>query len=246
MLAEALRVVRGSALTRKLVAALAAGYISLCRRTCRWEILGSETRDLLRSGRGRFVLAIWHGRLLMVPTEMSGDTRVRAIVSRNNDGELITKVVGRFGIRTIRGSTRDRRKPDLDKGGREAFRAGLQALREEEDVIVALTPDGPRGPLMRCQHGVATLSVMSGASVVPWTFSVRHGRFLGSWDRFLLVRPFSRGVVAYGTPLSPPAERTAEAIETYRLEIEAAITALTRAADARVGRATPEPGPWPK
>ncbi|WP_239031919.1 lysophospholipid acyltransferase family protein [Paroceanicella profunda] len=222
------------------------GYISLCRRTGRWEIIGEDTRELLSSGRGRFVLALWHGRLMMLPTEMRDNVIVRAIISRNTDGEFISGLVDRYGIRTIRGSTRDRRKPGLDKGGRAAFLAGLHALKEEQDVILVLTPDGPRGPRMRCQNGVATLSVMSGVPVVPWSFSASRGRFLRSWDRFMLVLPFSRGVIAFGAPIPPPADRTAEAIEAHRLRIEAEITALTRAADAQVGRVTPVPGPAPK
>jgi hypothetical protein len=224
------------------VARLAAGYIRIVHRTGRWEILGAAARDAGRSGRGRIILAIWHGRLFMVPTEMHPGLDVRAMISRNRDGEIIARTVARFGIATIRGSTHDPLKPDRDRGGREAFQEGLGALRDCENVLVALTPDGPRGPRMRCHHGVATLSAVSGVAVLPWTFSARGAWQLGSWDRFLIPRPFTRGVIAVGDPILPPQDSAPASIEAHRLRIEAALNELTRRADARVGRVTPAPG----
>ncbi|HEU0222341.1 MAG TPA: lysophospholipid acyltransferase family protein, partial [Paracoccaceae bacterium] len=241
MAAALLRRIRGSGLAREIAARLIAAYLRLCRATGRWSVMGEVPRALARSGRGRHILAIWHGRLCMVPGEMHRGLDVRAIISRSRDGEIIARIVGLFGIGTIRGSSRDPGKPERERGGRDAFLAGLVALRERENIIVALTPDGPRGPRMRCQAGVASLSVISRTHVIPWTFSAGRARVLGSWDRFLVPLPFSRGIIAYGEPIPPPPDRTAEAIEAHRQRIETALTALTREADAAMGRETPEP-----
>lgn len=240
-----LRRLRGSAAARALLARAVAGYIRLCRATGRWEILGAEARQRARTGGGRFVLAVWHGRLLMVPTEMRRGADVRAIVSRNRDGELIAGILARFGIGTLRGSSADPDKPDRDRGGREALRAGLAALRGREDAVVAVTPDGPRGPAMRVKPGVAALSALAGVPVVPWSFSVRSGRFLASWDRFLVPFPFTRGVIAWGEPIPPPGDREPETLARHGARIEAALVRLTEAADRRMGRATPPQGPGP-
>jgi lysophospholipid acyltransferase (LPLAT)-like uncharacterized protein len=236
-----LRRIRGSSALRRLAAGLIARYIRFCFATIRWQVEGGAVRDRLQAGRGRHILAIWHGRLSMIPGEMRAGVDVRAVISRNRDGDIITDVVERFGILTLRGSTEDPRKPGRERGGRDVFMAGLAALRTQENVIVALTPDGPRGPALRCHEGVAMLAVVTGVAVVPWTFSVRRGRALGSWDRFLVPCPFTRGVIAYGEPVVPPAARTANAVEAFRTGVERALTALTAAADMRCGRPTEAP-----
>lgn len=243
MVAGLLRRLRSARLTREIVARLAVGYLRLCRATIRWDIVENDVRPRIRSGEGRWVLAIWHGRLMMIPSEMNTRLDVRAIISRNRDGDIISRTVGLFGIGTIRGSSRDPSKPMLNKGGQDAFRNALDILQKQENVIVALTPDGPRGPLRRCQPGVARISAQARAVVVPWTFSVAHGWQLRSWDTFIVPRPFSRGVIAYGTPISPPADDDPGTLEIYRLAIEQALNDLTDAADRQVGRACQAPAP---
>lgn len=243
MLALLLRRFRASATARALAARTLAAYLRFCRATGRWEVMGEAHRALAQSGRGQLILAIWHGRLAMVPTEMAGRLDVRAFVSLNRDGDLIARILDRFGIGTLRGSTHDPAKPGRERGGRAAFLGALAAFGAERNLIVALTPDGPRGPRMRCHPGVATLTARTGVSVLPWTFSVRRGVVARSWDRFLVPLPFSRGVIAYGPPIPPPEGTGAEALARHGAAIEAALTALTREADARTGRATPEPEP---
>jgi hypothetical protein len=198
---------------------------------------------LARSGQGRAILAAWHGRLFLLPSEMAQGIDVHALISRNRDGEIIARVCALFGVPAIRGSSQDPAKPDRDRGGREALAAALGLLRGRGRALIALTPDGPRGPRMRCQPGVAVLAAATGTPVVPWTFSARPSRILGSWDAFLLPAPFARGVIAYGAVLHPPQDRSTASVEAFRQEIEAALTALTRDADAALGLATPEPGP---
>ncbi|MEM9049706.1 MAG: lysophospholipid acyltransferase family protein [Pseudomonadota bacterium] len=221
---------------------LIARYLRFVRRSGRWEIVGAEPRALAQSGRGRLILACWHGRLAMFPTERAGPIAIRAMISRNRDGEMVARIMDCFGIETIRGSSEDAGKPWRKRGGREAFVAALAALRRSADLRVAITPDGPRGPRMRCHPGVAMLSARTGVPVVPFTFSVRRGWELGSWDRFLLPAPFSRGVICWGEPLEPPRAADGDAVAAYCKRIETALNALMRAADVRTGRRSPEPG----
>lgn len=87
------------------------------------------------------------------------------------------------------------------------------------------------------------LSVATGLPVQPVTFSTAWGRVLGSWDRFLLPWPCGRGVIVWGEPLRPPPGNDPAAVEGYRLEIEDALTAITRRADELCGRAPVSPEP---
>jgi lysophospholipid acyltransferase (LPLAT)-like uncharacterized protein len=143
--------------------------------------------------------------------------------------------VARFGVEAIRGSTTDPRKRFRDKGGSVAFTAALAALHT--GAVVAITPDGPRGPRMKAQPGVAALSIAAQVPVLPVAFSTRRGRMLRGWDRFLLPMPFDRGVLVYGPPIAPPPRGSSDAAtEDHRLTIETAITDVTRQADRLAGR----------
>ncbi len=230
---------RRSSLARAALARLGAGYIWLVRATTRWEIHGKAEFDA-EVARGGVVAAIWHGRLFLSPTWAPPGRETLAVISNNADGALIAAVVARWGVTAIRGSTYDKAKR-RDKGGAEVTRAALDGLGR--GAVVAITPDGPRGPRMRAQAGVARLAIATGAPVVPIAFSVRRGWLARSWDRFFVPWPFGRGAQVYGAPLRPPAEGDAVAEARFLAEIEAALTVATDRADALCGRAPVPPAP---
>ncbi|MEM9197716.1 MAG: lysophospholipid acyltransferase family protein [Pseudomonadota bacterium] len=241
-----------------VLARLVAGYLRFVRRTGRWEILGEAPRAQAMSYRGRLILACWHGRLAMLPTERVAPGAIAAVISRNADGDVLSQIMERFEIDTLRGSSEDPDKPWRRRGGREVFNEALAALRNTADLRIAVTPDGPRGPRMRCHPGVALLSARAGVPVVPFAFSARWGWVLGSWDRFMLPLPFTRGVICWGAPLHPPPpmgeganaatgttgapDPARETLKTYAQRIEAAMNDLLAQADARMGRPSPPQG----
>ena len=75
------------------------------------------------------------------------------------------------------------------------------------------------------------------ASATVLCFEGSSGKLLSSWDRFLLPRPFSRNVVAYGEPFPISAEQTEEAALS---RVAAALDGATAEADEAAGLA-PEP-----
>lgn len=221
-----------------VVPRLGAAYIGLVLRTVRWDWIARAHFDAVRAADKPFIVAFWHGRLaMMVPVIGMSDLPAHVIISNNKDGELIARLVGLFGGLTIRGSTRDPRKRK-GKGGETVLRAAVGRLRAGE--LVAITPDGPRGPSMRAQAGVAAMSAMTGVPVIPFAWATRRARRLGSWDGFLLPWPFDRGFYAVGAPIGPTG-RDREAVEAHRLAIEKGLDAVTRLADERAGRAPAAP-----
>lgn len=224
----------------RIVAVLAAAYLRLVFLTSRWDRIGQSHLDSVAAG-GGFVACFWHGRLFAVTMAYRRRGGMAAIVSQSRDGEVIAQLLARFGVNAIRGSSRDPRKPDRDRGGGQAAKASLRAVRD--GAALAVIPDGPRGPLMRAKLGPAWIAASARAPVLPVAFSTRRGKVFDSWDRFLLPWPLNRGVFVYGAPLQPPETLDADALEAFRLEIEEAVTAATRRADLEMGRATPAPAP---
>jgi lysophospholipid acyltransferase (LPLAT)-like uncharacterized protein len=231
---------RGDDALRGALSRLAAGWIAFVWRTTRWRREGDAHRAAALAG-GPLIAAFWHGRLFFSPLWGAEGRRTFAMISNNRDGALIAATAARFGIEAIRGSSADPRKPAKRKGGADAYQGAAEALAAGH--IVALTPDGPRGPRMRAQAGVAALSARLRAPVLPIAVSTRHGVFAGSWDRFLIPLPFDRGVLLHGPAIPPPDSDAPEAIEAHRRAIETVLNDLTARADALAGRAPVAPDP---
>lgn len=210
-------------------------YIWLVFRTCRWEFIGRENSDALEREAGGFIVAFWHQRLLLgAAVRRETKKRVFMLISAHRDGEIIANGVAPFGVEFIRGSAANPKKKDKAKSGAPALAQMLAALKDGH--VVGVTPDGPRGPRGVAQPGVIRLAQMSGAPILPAAYSVSGGRFLKSWDRFLLARPFSKGCFLAGEPIRIPKNATPEEIEEKRQLLQKALTEAADRADTEVGR----------
>jgi lysophospholipid acyltransferase (LPLAT)-like uncharacterized protein len=214
---------------------IAARYIRFARATTRFAERGREVPESYWRAGKPFILAFWHGRMLMMAPIWPRHTAMHMLISQHRDGEYIARTMGFLGIGTVRGSS--------SKGGTAALRQMLKALQAGE--CVGITPDGPAGPRMRASSGIVAAARMSGVPVIPATFSVSRCRVLGSWDRFVLALPFTRGVYLWGQPIHVARDADEGAQEAARLAIEEALNALTAEADRMMGLAPVEPDPAP-
>jgi lysophospholipid acyltransferase (LPLAT)-like uncharacterized protein len=168
----------------------------------------------------RIIFAFWHGRLLMMPFAYPGKP-LATLISQHRDGEYISRIAVVFGSRVIRGSA--------TRGGVRAFKQMILALKEGFNLVI--TPDGPRGPRAKVKSGVIELAKLTGAPIVPVTFSAARRRFLKSWDAFLLPLPFSRAVYIWGEPIYVEPMATREEVAKYQDILAERLDLLTMEAD---------------
>ncbi len=116
-----------------------------------------------------------------------------ALISRSGDGERIARVMKRWGIDSVRGSSHRKSLTGL--------RQSVRTLTGGRNVII--TPDGPRGPREIVKPGIAQISLVSGVPIVPITAIPRTAWYLRSWDRFMIPAPFTRIEMRYGQPIVP-------------------------------------------
>jgi lysophospholipid acyltransferase (LPLAT)-like uncharacterized protein len=158
-----------------LLPPIGAGVIRLLGRTMGIRTEGAAGVDELYRKGHRLIIAFWHGRQLMMPLTYRG-AAAHILISQHRDGELIHRIVSRFGFRSVRGST--------TRGGVMALRELIRLGRTGVDLVI--TPDGPRGPRQVAQLGVVQLARATGLPIVPLTFSCskknssRAG--IGSWS----------------------------------------------------------------
>ena len=215
---------------------LGALYIRFVFVTGRWQTVHGEIPARLWDERRPFILAFWHGRLLMMPYCWRRSARMNMLISQHRDGELIAKTIGHFDLGTVRGSSRH--------GGSAALRSMVKTLKAGD--YVGVTPDGPRGPRMRANAGAISVARLSGAPIIPVAYATSRRRILNSWDRFAVARPFTRGVFVWGEPISVSTDADAEAQDNARLDLEARLNTITREADELVGQTVIEPAPPPE
>jgi lysophospholipid acyltransferase (LPLAT)-like uncharacterized protein len=207
-----------------LLAWLLGLYLSFALRSTRWEVEGMDhlTQTLRRAPA---VAAFWHERLPLMPMlwlKARRETdlplgRVQVLVSHHRDGRFIGTVIRRFGIDVTLGSS--------SRGGASGLRRLLASLGRGE--IVAITPDGPRGPAREAAPGVAHLAALSGLPVLPCAAQISRRWVLRSWDRMIIPLPFGRGVLVCGPAITVPRAGWKDAVPA----IGAALTEAANRAD---------------
>ena len=150
------------------------------------------------------IVAMWHGDLLMQPLNYRAFRKngvVKVIVSEHRDGKLIKKVCEHLGVGGIAGSS--------SKGGAKALINAIKSLKKGIDV--AITPDGPRGPIYSVADGIVALSQKTGVKIVP--FSSKPSKYwqMKSWDKFIVPKPFGEIDFYVGEPFSIEGLETEEA-----------------------------------
>lgn len=181
-----------------------AGPLVLGRLARTWtvDIEGEEMLARASDERGARIMALWHGRMLVAAYHHGhqGDT---VLVSGSEDGDVSEQLLLAFGHAVIRGST--------SRGGASALRAMLAAL--DEGTVLAITPDGPRGPRHSVNPGLAWLARATGRGIVPCGFVCDRAWRAKSWDRFTIPKPRARLAFTYEEPVFIPRDADSRALE---------------------------------
>lgn len=216
----------------RLLSRLAGAALSLHRATLKTQRVHFD-RYLAVKARGVPILfALWHGRMFL-SIQAHRHEGIVTMASRSKDGEIIARWLERNGYAVVRGSS--------TRGGSQALREMVRRVRSGSTA--ALTVDGPTGPPRVVQPGIVHLARLTGAWILPITFSSDRPRFLSSWDRYLMPLPFSENVVLYGEPFPIGKETTdAEALD----RIARALDGATQEADEVTGITPPEAWTQPR
>lgn len=211
----------------RLIAGVVGAAVAALRASIRIERRHFDRYLGLRARGVSFVFTLWHGRMFL-PILSHLHEGIVTMASRSKDGEIIARWLQKNGYVVSRGSS--------GKGGVQGLSEMIDELRSGR--AAALTVDGPKGPPRVSQPGIVHVARETGAWILPITASSARGRFLASWDRYLVPYPFSRNVVVYGEPFPIPAEMPAEEALS---RITKALDEVTREADAAMGIVPPPP-----
>ena len=178
-------------LAYSIICWIGAKYIKFVSFTTKWSFINKKYVENLWKKNESFILCFWHGRLLMMPLSWNNKKKINVLISAHSDGQLLSKTVKYFDIKTIIGSS--------SKGGSEAIRNIIKSLKS--GISIGMTPDGPRGPRMKINSAIIKIASLTGNKIIPLSYSVKKKIFLNSWDKFLVALPFGKGCFIWGKPI---------------------------------------------
>ncbi len=173
----------------------------LCR-SLRLRRTNHEVFDQYVNLNKRFILAFWHGGM-MYPWYAHRGYNYLGLTSQSKDGELLARILRKWGYTVTRGSS--------SKGGKIAL--GIMTDYAKFEGSVLITPDGPRGPAEQFKPGAIIAAMRSGVPLFLLGVGYKNKRNLRSWDSFQVPKLFTRVNLIYSDPIVIPKESNNDEIE---------------------------------
>ena len=196
-----------------VISAAAHAFARLTGPTLRYEVLGWQHIDRVRSQNRHCVYSFWHQTIFLAMWWWR-HRGVVAMTSGNFDGQILGRALERLGYAVTHGSS--------SRGGLRGLAVLANQLERGHDV--AFAADGPRGPRYIAKPGPVILARRSSSPIVPFHLFAEHAHiFEKSWDCFQLPRPFSRVVLLIGSPIDVPGKSGRDLVESKQAELQASL-----------------------
>ena len=194
---------------QKFLAFVGYLYILLVGITSKIEIINEDFSNRMWKEEKPFILAFWHGQLMMIGYVWKSKTILNMLASSHSDGRFGAYIAGYFNLKNISIEAKNK-SPSL----RQVFK-----ILNNGDYL-GVTPDGPRGPNQKVSDGIIKIAINSQVPIVPLGFASNKNFTLKSWDSFLITYPFSKCKFIWGDPIMIPSTTKDVEIEKYKLFLE--------------------------
>jgi lysophospholipid acyltransferase (LPLAT)-like uncharacterized protein len=211
-------------LIQEVLAWLIMLYIELVFLTSRKKILNNKIINDSINVRSPLIIAFWHNRLVMIPAMAKRiknsypNYNFMTLASRHGDGRIVGRVMQKFSLISILGSTKDGRKSSrgIDFSSMRQILDGLK-----RGYSLGITPDGPRGPNQKINGDIINIARIANAKIIAVSYSSSNFIIFNSWDRFKLPLPFGKlSFYIYEVPIEIPRNSSDEQI----IEFEKTLT----------------------
>lgn len=164
------------------------------------------------------IYAMWHSDQFCI-YGVKDRGHLSILISKSADGEIVSYATESLGFKTVRGSSNK-------TGAIESTMHMINLLKEGETV--AITVDGPNGPLHKVKNGVIKIAQKSGAPIVPVCWYSTDPTFikLPSWDKMTTPIGDTKILNLYGEPIYVPEELTPEQMDEYKEKLRTALLDL--------------------
>ena len=158
--------------------------------TLRIKILNDKAVAEHQRENKNFVAAFWHGSM-MIGWYQHRNGNTASLVSQSKDGDVLAAILEKWNYHVVRGSS--------SAGGGEALEQMILLMHQKYSL--AITPDGPRGPIYKMKAGAVITAKKSNRPLFLAGIGIKNKFILKSWDRFEVPKPFSKVVAIYSDPI---------------------------------------------
>jgi lysophospholipid acyltransferase (LPLAT)-like uncharacterized protein len=194
--------------------------ISALCKSLKINRINDEAIKNLKSRNQNFVLAFWHGTMLL-PWYLHGSPDFAGLTSQSKDGDLLAKILRKWKYKVIRGSS--------NVGGDEALDTMIDLSKNKYSI--AITPDGPRGPQHKFKAGAVITAKKTNIPVVLAGVGFKRKKILKNWDQFEIPYFFSKAKIVYSYPIYVNSNITYEETSSVILICEEKLNELQRQAN---------------
>jgi len=223
-----------SYLVQTIICYIITSYIYLVYFSCKRKFVNAHAALDNIAKNQPMVIAFWHNRLMMIPlmarfiNKFYPQYKFITLASQHGDGQFVGRVMNVFGFRNIYGSSKQGRK----KSRGIDFHSVREILRElKNGKSLGITPDGPRGPNQKINSEIINIAKISGAKILPISYSCSNYKNFNSWDKFRLALPFGNLCFYFGDLIEVKKDLSKEEESLLRLELESLINDAQNQAD---------------
>ena len=196
-------------LKKKLALKGIQGFIFFTGVTAKISWVRKEIIDELMEKSQPFIICAWHHDIYF-SSWLLKDFELTALISSSKDGEYINQILSGFGFGSVRGSS--------TRGGIGAMKQLVRCLKDGN--AVAITPDGPQGPIHKVQEGIVALAKITGVPIIPWRYEASSCWKLNSWDSHKIPKPITKIKSVFGQPLYVPKSASSSDFGKYCQQLE--------------------------
>jgi len=198
--------------TTKLVGSIIYYLVRLYSMTFRFKVVNdAEWISYLEQG-GRVLVCCWHQQFFMGLRLFLRYRKYPAsvIVSRSTDGDIAARVVEAAKAFPVRGSS--------SRGGGPALKGMIARLKQSR--LAGHMLDGPQGPAGVVKAGAIAIASGANAAIAPAYVVADRAWYLGSWDKFMVPKPFARVTVIFCPLMKLPPTKDDHDFEEQRQILE--------------------------
>lgn len=177
----------------KILSALVYIYINIVYFTSKKYVIYPKSFNKNLYQKENAIYAFWHNRLSLMFFMQPKKIRTNVLISEHKDGQLIADTSVLFKTKIIEGSSSNISMSSLKRI--------IKSLVAGESL--AITPDGPRGPVYQINSNIAKIAKRTSKTIIPMSFSCKKKKIMKSWDKFILPLPLNTIYLVYGTPIKP-------------------------------------------
>lgn len=161
--------------------------------TCSWKVHGKKELERAQATPFPILICCWHSRFLLVAYYFKTILLpIWAVSSTHRDSQMMAKILLRWNFKLIRGSS--------TRGWVGVLKQMITIFKNNNNII-AITNDGPKGPPLIAKSGSIKAAMKSGAHIIAVTGEAERYWSLPSWDKTIIPKPFSTIHIQYAKPL---------------------------------------------